>query len=311
MGAIVRCSQGVASRPMYMPRGAARSDTILAPAGILVGVGALSLVLGVVQDGLSLAGASLTTFAVLTLRVVPVAALVIGWPMWLARTRGDTVTGSASVPGDLAAGAVAALPMVVAGIAIPLTWGQGVGRSLVGIGGAALWSLPEGAILLAQTIAMAVGGWLVTTLVARRAPQGWDSPMVRSNEVLRSWALGAIGLATVLLLLQALATSVTALSALLVGIGVAGSVVLADRLVPAAALSRPGALAPGIALLVLWLVGGRWFLGQRLFDSLAAGLLAVPVALAIGQLAEARRPWAGLPLAVALALWLGAGLIPL
>lgn len=288
---------------MWMSSHAARSDVVLAPAGIWVGAGLVTLAL---QTGLWPGGV-----VGLALLVVAAFVVMLGWPLWLARQRDDTVVGQAVATADLSGGLVAALPLLAGGVAI--AWLQGVSwpSVLAGLGTRVGTSEPVTvALVLAITFATAVGAWLVLTLVARRAAMAWTGPAMPANGVARSYGLAMTGIATVLWLLLAVGTRTTAWRALLTGAGLAVTVLLVDGMLTSAEIDRTAVIAPAIVALVLWVFSGGLLFGGNLLANLASGMVGATVALCIGLLVEQDRPWAAAPLPIVLAAWLDVSAIP-
>lgn len=286
---------------MWMSTEAARSDVVLAPAGLWVGGQVISLLVATPLWPRNVLGAAL--LAALTVVVA------IGWPLWLARMRDDSVVGGGLAVGDLVAGLVASLPLFGAGVAI--AWLQGAGlASLSGIGASLGMSL-ESLLVLAMILATALGSWLVITLVARRAAQGYGGVTMSSKGILRTYGLAMAGGTTLLLLLATATTRARWWSALLIGVGLALVVLLVDGLLAGRDVDRTVAFVPAIVAAVLWVFRGGLLLGGDLLTDLASAALGATIALCMGLLVQEDRAWAALPLPLVLALWAGAGVLPL
>lgn len=291
---------------MWMSRDTALSDVVLAPAGLVVGVGVISLFarLPFWPDG------------ILGIAILVAAALVlmVAWPIWLVAQRDErSVVGQSLNPTDLLAGILIALPLVVGGIALGLL-GNGsltsaatllrrLSLAMTGVGGllqVVLWLIT------------ATGSFLVVTLVARRAPSAFHGFDLPASGVIRTFGVGLAGVATVLWMLVSFAGPDPVSIGPVIGLSVAVMVVMVDRLLPVGmTMPRTAALAPGVVALVLWLFSGGLLLGQGLLDNLASGTVAAAVAIAMGLLVNGGRPWAALALPFASSLWLIVSVLPM
>ena len=290
---------------MWMSRDTALSDVVLAPAGLVVGTGVVSLL-----ARLPFWPGGITGVVIL---LVAAVVIMLVWPVWLARQRDEpSVVGQALRPGDLVAGIVPAAPLVLGGMALGLL-GQGSLTSpttllrrlvLVTTGTAGL-------LQVVLWLVTATGSFLVITMVARRAPSAVRGPDIAASGVIRTFGLGLAGIATVLWMLVSFTGPEPASIGLVMGLAVALMVLLVDRMLPPRmALPRMAALTPGIVALVLWLFSGGLLLGQGLLGNLASGAVAAAVALSMGLLVIADRPWAALALPFASSLWLIVSVLP-
>lgn len=290
---------------MWMSRDTALSDVVLAPAGLVVGTGVVSL----------LARLPFWPGGVTGVVVLLVAAVVIMlvWPVWLARQRDEpSVVGQAVRPGDLVAGIVAAAPLVLGGMALGLLGQGSLTSSTTLLRRLVLASTGTAGLLqVVLWLVTATGSFLVITLVARRAPSAVSGPDVAASGVLRTFGLGLAGVATILWMLVSFTGPEPATIGLVMGLAVALTVLLVDRMLPPRmALPRTAALTPAIVALVLWLFSGGLLLGQGLLGNLASGAVAAAVAMAMGLLVIADRPWAALALPFASSLWLIVSVLP-
>lgn len=288
---------------MWTSSQVARSDVVLAPAGVWVGTALVGLVLSlpVWPSGL----------VRLALVAVATAVVMLGWPLWLARQRDESAIAGPFVAADLTAGIVASLPLLATGIAIAWLQDRSWPQVLAGIGTrVATGSPPVVALTLTITVITAAGAWLVITLVARRAPDGYGGPAIPATGVLRTHGLGLAAITTMLLLLLTVATGITWWAALLMGMALALTVLLVDRTLTSATVNRTAALAPAIVAMVLWIFRGGLLFGGNLLGDLTNAALAGTIALCMGLLAQQDRPWAAAPLSVVLAVWMGASILP-
>lgn len=290
---------------MWMSRDTALSDVVLAPAGLVVGTGVVSLL-----ARLPFWPGGITGVVIL---LVAAVVIMLVWPVWLARQRDEpSVVGQGVRPGDLVAGIVPAAPLVLGGMALGLL-GQGsltssttlLRRLVLATTGTA------GLLQVVLWLVTATGSFLVITLVARRAPSAVGGPDMAASGVLRTFGLGLAGVATILWMLVSFTGPEPATIGLVMGLAVALMVLLVDRMLPPRmALPRTAALTPAIVALVLWLFSGGLLLGQGLLGNLASGAVAAAVALAMGLLVIAERPWAALALPFASSLWLIVSVLP-
>ncbi len=283
---------------MWMTRDTAFSDVVLAPAGVVLGTGAIGL-LALVPGW---PGGIVGQVVVLVAAVV----VMVGWPTWLARQRGETgAVGSRLQAGDLALGVAVAAPTVAVGIVSGLLQGLPLSRALFG----QLANLPpslSGLLRIALVVVMAVGTFLVLVLVGRRAPQAFEGIEMSVTAGLRSYGLGLAAAATVLYGLYAFDTGRPILLGLVAGAGLAATVLLVDAQVPVGLTAPRGAiLAAAVVAALLWVLrGGLFLFGGDLLPRLALASVAATLALCIGVLVLAHRTWAAALLPLASAVWL-------
>lgn len=287
---------------MWMTRGAALSDVVLAPAGVLIGRGILDLL----QLVPGWPGGMVGNVAGLLMAV----AVVLVWPTWLARQRGEQrATGSAPDIGSLGTATVLAVPTVVAGVTMGLLQGLPLDRAVFG----QLSNLPAsttGLIRVVLVLVMGVGSFLVLTLVARRAPTAFEGLDMSVTAGLRTYGLGLAGAATVLQMLYAIGTGRPAVLGLVVGAALASTVLLVDRLVTVNARApRAAIITAPIVAAALWLFGGGLLFGGPLLPRLALATTAATLALCIGALVLASRTWSAVLLPLAASVWL-VGVLP-
>lgn len=290
---------------MWMSRDTALSDVVLAPAGLVVGTGVVSLFARLPFWPGGIPG--------VVILLVAAVVIMLVWPVWLARQRDESsVVGQPVNLGDLSAGIVAALPLVAGGIGLGLL-GQGsltstttLLRRLV-----LVTTGTTGILQVVLWLVTAAGSFLVITLVARRAPSAFQGPDMAASGVIRTFGLALAGIATVLWMLVSFTGPEPVTIGPVMGLSVAVMVLLVDRMLPARmSLPRFAALAPGIVALVLWLFSGGLLLGQGLLGNLASGAVAAAVAMAMGLLVIADRPWAAAALPFASSLWLIVSVLP-
>lgn len=288
---------------MWISRDAARSDVVLVPGGIVVGAGLVALLYRI-GNGIGIWPTSSIVGPILDLVVM--VALMVAWPVWMARQRGEVrVTGGRHLElGELPTAALVALPAFL--VAIVIAWGfQDVqlGDALAGYT-AVVRVVPEGPVRLLARIALAVGTWLVLVLVARRAVEGYSSPDQPTAGMLRTWGLAAAAATVVLQLLLAVANRGSAMVALLSGLAVALTVLVVDRLLPAGIRTARWTIgAPVIVVVVLWLLRG-WLFSDLLLTNLASAAPAAGFTVCIVALVEGRRPTAAALLPLVAALYL-------
>jgi len=290
---------------MWMTRDTALSDVVLAPAGLVVGAGVVSLFARLPFWPGGVPGIAILLVAAVVIMVV--------WPMWLVRQRDErSVVGQPFRFGDLVAGLVPALVLVAAGIGLGLAGGGSPTSAATLVRRLVLASTGIGGILqVALWLITATGSFLVVTLVARRAPSAFMGPDMPASGALRTFGMGLAGIATILWMLVAIAGPDPVSVGPIMGLAIAVMVVVVDRMLPAGlAITRNAALAPGVVALVLWLFSGGLLLGQGLLDNLASGAVAAAVAMSMGLLVNADRPWAAAALPFASSLWLVVSVLP-
>lgn len=282
---------------MWMTRGAALSDVVLAPAGAVLGSGLLGVLLvvpgwpgGLLREVVGL--------------VVAIAAMLV-WPAWLARQRGDRrATGTDLDAGALPNAALVAAPTVVAGVLMGLLQGLPLNRAVFG----QLASLPVsafGMVRVVLVLVMAVGTFLVLALAGRRAPQAFDGAEMSLTAGLRTYGLGLAGAATLLQMLFAVGTGRPAVLGLVIGGAMTATVLLTDRMIPASlTASRGTVLTTAVIAGAVWLLGGVLFSGGSLLPRLALASTAATLAMCIGALVTAGRTWSAVLLPLAASLWL-------
>ncbi len=287
---------------MWMTRGAALSDVVLAPAGVVMGAG----LVGIMQGVPGWPGGDVGQVVAL---VIAILAVVV-WPTWLARQRGDTrATGGNLEAGDLSLALVLGLPTIAAGVVAQLVQGLPLNRAIYG----QLSQLPVsafGLVRMVLVLVMALGCFLVMVLVARRAPTAFDGLGMSVTAGMRTYGLGLAGAATILQLLYAIGTNRPAVIGLLIGAALAATVLLVDRQVPAGLTASRGAIiATAVVAFALWMLQGGLLFGGPLLPRLALGATAATLAMCMGTLVLTGRTWAALFVPVAAAIWL-VGILP-
>ncbi|MBY5163735.1 hypothetical protein [Salsipaludibacter albus] len=282
---------------MWISREAAFSDVVLAPAGVVVGAGVVGLLRLVPGWPDGLVGTIVT--------VVLAIVVMIGWPTWLARQRGETSATPAPLDaGDVGRSALLGLPIVAAGILSSLAAGLPLDRAAFGRL-AVIPVSPEGIAQMTLLVVAALGSFLLVVLVARRAAHAFRSPDMSVTAGLRTYGMGFAAAAAVLQLLFSLAYDQPFSRGLAVGVALAVTVLLADRLVPPGlAATRAAILTPAIVAAALWIVQGGFLLGGPLLPRLAGAATAGTLALCMGAAVQAGRTWATALVPLAATIWL-------
>lgn len=299
---------------MWMDQPDARSDFVLAAAAALFGRLALGLVQALPfypRDGIlgALIGVSW---------VFALSGLV---PLLLARYRdhGLESFGLAGERNGLLAGLGLALPVAVA--ATVNAWGAGISLPIAALGrlGEPLQPSPTISgpdqsatvpldlfVSILAVIALFLGSLLLYTFLTTRSRDSFVPREISLTEGLRTYGMGAVGVALLLGLLNAIRPDVGVVSTLINGAALATVVLLADRLIPpGTSTSRAALLAPGIVALLLgvFVVGGGFF-SSNLLGGLYAGVMAAGVVVVIAALVESRSyAWAVVPLIAAAAFY--------
>jgi len=265
----------------------ARSDIALTVAALVFG----PLLLGGLRGGSGTVGV-LSELAV----VLALTALV---PVLLVRSRahsgGRSLGGTLALdgaPDGLVAGLPLATPAAVAGVIAMLTAGTTSGAALLG-------RLSGAPLQVVQVAALTVGsGVLVVFLVMRGAEAFPRSPEWTLRRLLRTFGMGAAGVALVAGLLR-VPLGANPTRVLVNAFALAAIVLVADRLI------GPRRVVPRLALILP--AGLALYLHVTTFGlsvGLQAGALAAGTTVVIGAVAlGARGAWPVVPLLVALHLW--------
>lgn len=291
---------------MWMHPEDARSDFILAAAATLLGgfVVRLLTTLPLYPRSVLLAG---------LLDLVWIVALTALVPWLLARYR-DHGPGAFALDrprGAWVRGLVVAAPVVVVGIVLLLPAGGIVTAALGRLGGAPLGptvALAQGldalglAFAALRVVVLALGALLLYTFLVTRARDAFRRTELSVTEALRTFGMGAAGVALLLALLRAI--TLDPVSQLTPVVGLAAMVLLTDRQVPlGATTSRATVLAPAIVTALAHLLGAGSFRGDILLG-LYGGALGAGIAVVVAALVESDRGgWAVAPLALVTALY--------
>jgi hypothetical protein len=297
---------------MFMSSEDARSDFILAGAAMLFGGIAVALLMALpIYPSGGLLGQLLAIGWVFVL-----TALV---PILLVRYRKQGLEGY-GLQGERSAllrGVLVAVPIVAAGILH--TWPvSGVGALFGRLRSAALFDSPTVAqpasgpsvvtdLFLALLLVgvVAIGATVFYGFMTTRARDGFRRHDITVTEGLRTYGMGAAVAGLVLGLLQALASSMSIVTPLIMVVALVVTLLLADRLVPAnAQTSRSTLLAPAIVGVVAQvLAAGGLFRGDLLYG-LFTGVLAAGLVIVVAALIESRTAaWAVVPVIVGMALY--------
>lgn len=286
---------------MWISSEDARSDFILAAAAVFLGVQVVSLVA-------RLPIYPLNGPVYLVLSVVWLALLACGAPLWLARHRRD-VPGAFGLeqPGGLVPGLVLALPLLV-GHVVEIMLSGNVGAVLLSLLGRFTITSPtmgdfrftfETLVLMVSVLVLALGAWLTGSFLAVRARGAFRSPDMDLTELLRTFGMGGVGASLVLGLLLAVRDGGQFGDALMLSGALLAVVLLADQYVPArVTTTRASLVAPGVTVLVLWVIAfGGPFRGDLLLG-LYSGVSAAVLVMVAAAMIETRR---GLAAAILLA----------
>jgi len=293
---------------MYISPDDAKSDVILAGATLLFGGLARTIVAqlplyprqGVLALLLDLGWLVLLTAAV---------------PWWLSRYRGDGLAAF-GLDGDrsaLGGGVLLAVPIIVVSVIATLLMGFGIVTALLGDVGRVL-AFADGQVALLASVSVArfvlltVGATLVVSFLAVRSREAFPrSPDTSLTELVRTFGMGAAGVALIIGLLRSITPTFGIVSVLLHVPAVVAIVLLADRKVPArVAVPRATVIAPAIIVLVVHIFAFGGFFRGDLAAGLYSGALGAAITIAISALAQLRGvAWAIVPLLAAAHWWSG------
>lgn len=281
----------------------ARSDVILAAAAAVLGTFLIGFVRQLpLYPRTGLLGALVAAFWIFAL-----TGLV---PLLLARYRGDDLAafGLDGARQSWRRGLVLVLPVAAMGVlnallvaADPTVAGLGrIGRALTS-------PAPTVAGFAALELAfLVVGGVLLTTFLTVRGREGFRPVDLSLTQALRTYGMGAAGVALVAGLLRSLGPDVRVGAVLLEVAALVAVVLLADRMIPLGpTVPRGAVLAPMIVIAVahLFALGGGLLFGNPLIG-LHAGGLAAGTATVVAVLVSARNmAWATIPLLIAVHWW--------
>jgi hypothetical protein len=303
---------------VYVSAEDSRSDVILAAATTLFGWFAVSIL------------AQLPLYPrrgllPLLLQLVWVFVLTGLVPLLLAKHRGDRAAafGLDAPRAAWRTGLVLALPVVALGVLRQLVLARDLdldtltGALFGRIGGARLASpaIADGTGLFglatflqaALFLALTAGALLLVPFLTVRGRDAFRSPDVSLTELLRTFGVGAAGVALVLGLLRSFVAASPVTVLLQVGTLVA-VVLLADRLVPGGpsgpTTTRAAVLTPVVVVVVAHVLASGGIFRGDLLTGLYTGALGAGMAAVIAVMVETRvRAWAMVPLVVALHWW--------
>ena len=301
----------LASAFVHLSPDEARSDVILAAAATLFGGFVLTLVTQLpLYPRSGILGLLVGVFWIFAL-----SGLV---PLLLARYRGDGIRAfGLDGPRDgWRAGLVLMLPVVVLGVVRELISTGGLAPALLGrLGGATagspvvLGTTRLGPIELAfsalQLIALFLGGLLLTTFLTVRGREGFRPVDLSLAQAVRTFGMGAAGLALLVGLARSVGPDARAVSVLMQVVALVALVLLADRMVPLGPTFPRGAvLAPGVVVLLAHVFATGGLFRGNLLAGLYTGALGAGTTVVIAVLiATRRRAWAVVPLMLALHWW--------
>jgi hypothetical protein len=307
----VACRPPASVRAVYVSQEDSRSDVILAGATAVFGgfaVGILAQLPFYPRRGL----------LPLLLGVVWVFVLTGLVPLLLARYRGDRIGAFGLDAPRLAwtAGLVLAAPVVVVGVLRQLlVAGSPLGALLGRVGGASFASpvIGDGGVgvfgigtvlQVGLVVATTLGALLLIPFLTVRGRTAFRSPEVSLTESIRTFGMGAAGVALVLGLVRSIGAAPLLPVLLHVG-ALAALVLLTDRQVPHGPQTARAAVVTPVVFVVISHVfaAGGIFRGD-LLTGLYTGALGAGTAAVIAVLVESRtRAWAVVPLVVALHWW--------
>ncbi len=281
----------------------ARSDVILAAAAAVLG----NFLIGIVSQLPLYPRSGVPGMLVAVFWIFAVTGLV---PLLLAQYRGDGVRafGLDAPRAAWRRGLLLVVPVVVLGVLQALlVGGDPLGAALGRIGQALAAAAPLGsAMAVLELVALIIGGVLLTTFLTVRGREGFKPVDLSLTQALRTFGLGAAGVALVAGLLRSLGPQVGTGAVLLEVGALVALVLLADRLVPLGPTVPRGAiLAPMVVVAVahLFALGGGLLFGNPLIG-LHAGGLAAGTAVVVAVMVSARHmAWAVVPLLIAVHWW--------
>jgi hypothetical protein len=296
---------------MHLSPDEARSDVILAAAATLFGGFVLTLVTRLpLYPRSGILGLLVGVFWIFAL-----TGLV---PLLLARYRGDGVRAfGLDGPRDgWRAGLVLLLPVAVLGILRELISTGALAPALLGrLGGATAGSpvvlgtprlgLVELAFSALQLVALTAGALLLVTFLTVRGREGFRPVDLALTQTLRTFGMGAVGLALLLGLVRSIGPDARVVPVLMQVAALGVLVLLADRMVPLGPTFPRGAvLAPGVVVLLSHVFATGGLFRGDLLAGLYTGALGAGTAIVVAVLiATRRRAWAVVPLMVALHWW--------
>lgn len=292
---------------MYLSPDDAKSDVILAAAVLLFGGLAYAIV---VQLPLyPRPGGTLG----ITLDLVWLLLLSAAMPWWLSRYRGDGLRAF-GLDGDRSAipsGVLLALPVVIAQVMIGILDGRDLVGTLLGDLGRAITSpFPQDGFITfaigARFVVVTIGASLVISFLAVRSRDAFPrSPDTSLTELVRTFGMGAAGIALVIGLLRSLFGPFSA-GFVLLNVGALIAVILiADRRLPSTVMvPRATIVAPAIIVMVIHIFASGGIFRGNLPAGIWAGAMGAGIAIVVGALVQLRGlAWSIVPLMLAVHWW--------
>ncbi len=293
---------------MYISSDDAKSDVILAAAVLLFG--GLARVI-VSQLPLYPRGG----VAAIVLDLVWLVLLTSAMPWWLSRYRGDGLRAF-GLDGDRSAityGLLLAVPVVVAQLLIAVLGGRDVFGAVLGdldlVFGV---GMAQGGVVtfavIARILLLTLGATLVISFLAVRSRDAFPrSPDTSLTELVRTFGMGAAGIALLIGLLRALVGPASAAMVLLNVAALIAIILLADRRLPHTTMvPRATIAAPAIVVLVVHIFATGGFFRGDLPAGIFAGALGAGVAIVVSALVQLRGvAWSIVPLMLAVHWWTG------
>lgn len=269
----------------------ARSDFILAAAAAILGPLLLRLLAPLGFRALQGRGA--VGGALFVLVAFAFTGLV---PLLLARYRrgGQAAFGLDTPRQAIAAGLLAAVPLIVVGMLEWWAMTRSVPRALAGVFAQVIDDPLELGFVALGALALFIGSVLLFTFLTVKARDGFARTELTQLQMLRTFGLAAAGAAALVGLLLLPTGRLALAAAILEPLALAAVVLLADRLVPPrVTTSRATILGPAVVALLLQLE----LFGGAFVTSLREGLLAAGLVVVVAVLVETRQAaWAVVPL---------------
>lgn len=293
---------------MYLSPDDAKSDVILAAAVLVFGGFARAIVL---QFPLYPRQGVLA----IVLDLVWLLLLTAALPWWLARYRGDGLRAF-GLDGDrsaLRAGLLLAVPVVFAQVVIAVLGSRTLTGALLGdVGLTAGPAVQSDTVitvaLAARVLVLTLGATLVISFLAIRSRDAFPrSPDTSLTELVRTFGMGAAGIALVMGLLRSL-FGPTSAAYVLLNVGALIAVILiVDRRLPSATMvPRATLVAPALVVLVVHIFASGGFFRGDLPAGIFAGAMGAGTAIVVGALVQLRGlAWSIVPLLLAVHWWSG------
>jgi hypothetical protein len=296
----------LASRPMYLSSDDAKSDVILAAAVLLFG--GLARVI-VSQIPLY----PRTGTVALVLDLVWLILLTAAVPWWLSRYRGDGIRAF-GLDGDRSAigsGFALAVPVIVAQILIGILDGRTASGAVAGnldpvLAGIYAQTGLAFVATLARFVVLTVGATLVISFLAIRSRDAFPrSPDTSLTELVRTFGMGAAGIALVLGLLRTIFGPGSPGGVLLNVAALIAVILLADRKLPHTVMvPRATIAAPAIIVVVVHIFASGGLFRGNLPEGLYLGAMGAGIAVVMAALVQLRGlAWSIVPLMLAAHWW--------